>query len=361
MSFSGFDPNGPACANDNIFGLPSNEEESKVVLLPAPWEVTVSYGAGTARAAEHIFKASQQIDLYDSDVPLGWQSGFFMLPINRDILMRSDYLRKEAELYIHFRTEEGRLEENEFMQNGLEEVNKGSQLLNKWVYEETSRLLEQGKIVGLIGGDHSTPLGYYKALGEKYPDFGILHIDAHLDLRKGYEDFIYSHASIMYNALHEVPQIKKLVSVGVRDYCLEELQEAKKQGARVKIFFEHDLKQKQYEGTSWQMQCDEIIDSLPQNVYLSLDIDGLDPKLCPHTGTPVPGGLEIGQLFYLIKKVLDSGRHLIGFDVVEVGFGTEEFDANVGARVIFKLCNLSVRNLTGQQKTVPLPSAEGHG
>lgn len=359
MSFSGFDPNAPACANSNIFGLPSHEADSRVVLLPVPWEVTVSYGAGTARAPEHIFRASQQIDLYDCDVPLGWQAGFYMLPASKDILRRSDYLRKEAELYIHFQTEEGSLEENEFMQNGLKEVNKGSRELNKWVYNESRRLLQNNKIVGLIGGDHSTPLGYYKALAEKYPAYGILHIDAHLDLRKSYEDFIYSHASIMYNALHEVPEIEKLVSVGARDYCLEEVTEAGRQGDRVKIFFDQYLKRKAYEGATWRTLCDEIIEALPEKVYLSLDIDGLDPKLCPCTGTPVPGGLEIGQLYYLIKKVQDSGRQLIGFDVVEVGFGHDEYDANVGARVIFKLCNLLVSGIAGTPDHIP-PGMQGN-
>ncbi|MGH2643304.1 MAG: agmatinase family protein, partial [Chitinophagaceae bacterium] len=336
--------NGPAAANGNIFGLPFTEEEAQVILLPVPWEVTVSYGTGTARAAEHILRASQQIDLYDYDVPAGWKKGFFMKPVNKEILMRSDYLRKEAELYIHFQIEEGnKLEINEFMQNGLHEVNKGSEELNAWVYQQTKELLEKNKLVGLIGGDHSSPLGYFKAIGEKYGDFGILHIDAHLDLRKSYEDFTYSHASIMYNALSEIPKVNKLVTVGARDYCEEELQMVKSEGERVSVFFDHYLKEQQYEGTSWQSICEEIIEQLPEKVYLSLDIDGLDPKLCPHTGTPVPGGLEIGQLFYLVNKVINSGRQLIGFDLVETGYAQDEFDANVSARVLFKLCNLIVK------------------
>jgi agmatinase len=343
MALPGFDPNAPASANNNIFGLPFSEEQSRVVLLPVPWEVTVSYGTGTARAPEGIFRASQQIDLYDQDVPTGWQKGFFMRPVEKAILMRSDYLRKEAELYIHFQLEEGNLEENEFMQNGLHEVNKGGEELNSWVYKQTRELLNKNKLVGLIGGDHSTPLGFYRALGEQYPGFGILHIDAHLDLRKGYEDFTYSHASIMYNALQEVPQIQKLVSVGARDYCQEELSMVSRQGERVRVFFDQYLKERRYEGETWSAICDEIIEQLPAQVHLSLDIDGLDPKLCPHTGTPVQGGMESGELFYLMKKVVDTGRQLIGFDVVEVGFDHDEYDANVGARVVFKLCNLMVR------------------
>jgi agmatinase len=355
-----FDPNGPASIHHNIFGLPFSEEESALVLLPVPWEVTVSYRAGAARAPEQIFNASQQIDLYDLDNPLGWQKGFFMRPIDKDILMRSDYLRKEAELFIHFQHEGGKLQDNEFMQNSLYEVNHGGEELNRWVYGQTRELLKKNKRVGLIGGDHSSPLGYYQALGETYPDFGLLHIDAHLDLRKNYEEFTYSHASIMYNALEQVPAISKLVSVGIRDCCEEELTRAAQYAQRVQVFFDQDLKEKQYEGASWQSLCEEIISTLPEKVYISLDIDGLDPKLCPHTGTPVPGGMESGQFCYLVKKMIESGRELIGFDVVEVASSPDDYDANVGARMIFKLCNLMVGQdaEAARPRHIPAPGLE---
>lgn len=355
MPLCGFDPNGPACRHANVFGLPFSEKEARVVLLPVPWEVTVSYGDGTSRAPEHIFRASQQIDLYDRDFPRGWEKGFFMRPVDKNILKRSDYLRKEAELYINFQLDDGKLEDNEFMQNGLHEVNRGGVELNAWVEAQCAELLDAGKLVGLIGGDHSTPLGYYRALGARYPGFGILHIDAHMDLRKCYEEFQYSHASIMYNALEEVPALSKLVSVGIRDCCQEELAYAADRKDRVSVFFDQDLKRARYEGGTWKEACDRIIDALPENVYISLDIDGLDPKLCPHTGTPVMGGLEVDEAFYLFRRVVESGRRLIGFDVVEVGFSHDEYDANVGARVIFKLCNLLVSQQSApQQKSAPV-------
>ena len=94
--------------------------------------------------------------------------------------------------------------------------------------------------------------------------------------------------------------------------------------------------------TTTIMSTDEIVNNLPQKVYISFDIDGLDPKLCPHTGTPVQGGFEAEQIFYLFKKVLQSGRNMIGFDLNEVGISADEWDENVGARVLFKLCNLMV-------------------
>src|SRR5262249_27578872 len=101
-------------------------------------------------------------------------------------------------------------------------------------------------------------------------------------------------------------------------------------------------KERQYEGETWKSIVDEIVNHLPQNVFVSFDIDGLDPKLCPHTGTPVAGGFEAEQIFYLLKKLLQSGRRMIGFDLNEVGVSNDEFDENVGARVLYKLCNLLI-------------------
>ena len=339
---SQFDPNSVGNPNNNIFGLPFTEEESRLVILPVPWEVTVSYNAGTARAPEHVFKASLQVDLFDPEFKDEWKQGYFMRSSDRKILMKSDYLRKEAELYINYIAGGEDVNANKFMCKTLKEVNAGGLLLNEWVYEQTKDLMAAGKLVALLGGDHSTPLGYFKAIAEKYEDFGILQIDAHCDLRVAYENFVYSHASVMYNALKEIPQLKKLVQVGVRDYCEEEWNFINANADRVTTFFEKDIKERLYEGDSWQQITNQIIDQLPANVFISFDIDGLDPKLCPHTGTPVQGGFETEAIFYLFKKIQKSGRKIVGFDLNEVGISQDEWDENVGARCLFKLCNLLV-------------------
>ena len=337
---SQFDPNSVGNPNNNIFGLPFSEDEAALVIVPVPWEVTVSYNAGTARAADHIFNASLQVDLFDNEFNDEWRKGFFMRIPDKKILTKSDYLRKEAELYINYISHGEIVAENKFMCKTLRDINEGSLFLNNWVYEQTRDLLQKGKMVGLLGGDHSTPLGFFKAIAEKHEDFGILQIDAHMDLRKAYEGFNYSHASIMYNALQEIPQLKKLVQVGIRDYCDEELAYMQQSGGRVVAFFDKDIKERQYEGENWKTITDEIVDSLPQNVFISFDIDGLNPKLCPHAGTPVHGGFEVQEIYYLFKKVVKSGRKLIGFDLNEVGISHDEWDENVGARILYKLCNL---------------------
>lgn len=341
-NLSTFDPNSVGNPNNNIFGLPFTEENAALILLPVPWEVTVSYTAGTARAAEHICKASLQVDLIDTDVQDGWKQGFYMRDIDKKILMKSDYLRKEAELFINYISQGEEVLDNKFMCKIIKEINEGSEFLNNWVYEQTKELLHNNKLVGVIGGDHSTPLGFYKAIAEKHGNFGILQIDAHCDLRRAYENFKYSHASIMYNALEEIPELIKLVQVGIRDYSPMEYDYIKNSNERVSTYFDKYIKEQIYEGAPWRQIVDDIVSKLPQKVYISFDIDGLDPKLCPHTGTPVHGGLEAEQVFYLFKKVIESGRQLVGFDLNEVGFSPNEWDENVGARVLFKLCNLMV-------------------
>jgi agmatinase len=337
-----FDPNSVGNPSNNIFGLPFSEEDSALVILPVPWEVTVSYKAGTARAPEHLCKASVQVDLIDADVKEGWKKGFYMRDIDRKVLMKSDYLRKEAELFINYISRGEEVEANKFMSKTLKEVNAGSLFLNDWVYEQTKELLQKDKLVGLVGGDHSTPLGFLKAIAEKHGKFGIIQIDAHCDLRVAYENFTYSHASIMYNALEEIPQLVKLVQVGVRDYSESENDYIVNSNKRVITYFDKEIKERMFEGDSWKKIADEIVKHLPDKVYISFDIDGLDPKLCPNTGTPVQGGFEAEQIFYVFKKILESGRKLIGFDLSEVGISTNEWDENVGARVLFKLCNLMV-------------------
>ncbi|HRP30883.1 MAG TPA: agmatinase family protein [Agriterribacter sp.] len=342
MDISKFDPNSSGNPNYNIFGLPFTEEDARLVVLPVPWEVTVSYLAGTARAPERIKKASLHVDLFDPDVPDGWKQGFHLREPDKKILFKSDYLRKEAELVIDFISQGQQVNDNRFMCKALKEVNEGSAFLNGWVYDQTKALLDNGKLVGLLGGDHSTPIGFYKAMAEKYNDFGILQIDAHCDLRKAYLQFTHSHASIMYNALHEIPQLTRLVQVGVRDFSQSEWEYITNSNNRVVTYLDKQIKERQFEGVSWQYLTDEIINHLPQNVFISFDIDGLNRTLCPHTGTPVPGGFEAEQLFYLFRRVLESGRRLIGFDLCEVGISSNEWDENVGARVLFKLCNLMV-------------------
>lgn len=329
-----YDPSGVGVVG-RLFGLPFEQDSADLIVLGVPWEVTVSYNAGTARGVEAVLNASSQLDLYDFDNPDGWKQGIFMPEISQDILDRSDKLRIDAAKIID-RLSIGEDLDTELAQL-LETVNQGCESLNQWLFEQADRILKQGKRVAVIGGDHSVPLGYLRAIAQHHENFGILHIDAHADLREAYEGFEYSHASIMYNVLN-LPQMTKLVQVGIRDVCLDEVNLIRGSSGRISTYFDAMLKQKQYAGVPWLETCQQIVSELPQAVYISVDMDGFDPKLCPMTGTPVPGGLELEQAFCLFREVVNSGRKVIGFDVVEVG--NAEWDGNVAARTIYKLCNL---------------------
>jgi agmatinase len=331
---SKFDPNAPG-ASGNLFGLPFTPENADVIIVPVPWEVTVSYNTGTVEGPQAIFDASSQVDLAMKDIPDAWKLGICMLPVPENLIEESARLRELAVRHIAA-IEQGA--QTDTSNPITTKINEASENLNIYVKSTVQKWMKAGKLVGLVGGDHSTPLGFIRALAETYNRFGILQIDAHADLRKAYEGFTYSHASIMYNAL-KLPAVGRLVQVGIRDYCDEELGVLQRAGARVITYFDDDIKQQIYEGKSWATVCDHIINNLPNEVYISFDIDGLNPKLCPNTGTPVPGGLEFEQVIFLLKRLVKSGRKIIGFDLNEVAPGEGDWDANVGARLLYNLCN----------------------
>ena len=182
-SINNFDPNGICLDNGNFAGLPFDEETADIILLPIPWEVTVSYNAGTAGGPENIREGSLQLDLFDPDIKDAWKQGIFMRESSDAWWQKSDDLRELAEEYIGL-LEKGEAIDAPFLQSIAERVNKGTDDMVRWVHGETNHLLKKGKLVGLIGGDHSTPLGYLQALSEMNPEgFGILQIDAHCDLR----------------------------------------------------------------------------------------------------------------------------------------------------------------------------------
>jgi agmatinase len=335
-----FDPNGVGLNNGHFIGLPFTEEEAELVLLPVPWDVTVSYADGTANGPANILDASSQLDLLDPFVKEAWKMGLYMRHPDIYWFNKSQQLRPKAQAYIEFLENGGDLATSPAMQDILAEINTACAELRAWVRQETTALLDQGKLVGLVGGEHSVPLGYLDALAQRYPGMGILQIDAHMDLRKAYEGFTYSHASIFYNAL-QINDISKLVQVGIRDYCEAEERIVAESGHRVVVFYDHELKARIYEGEPYHVICQEIVSKLPQHVYISFDIDGLLPFLCPNTGTPVPGGLDFNQALYLIRQVVESGRKIIGFDLCEVAGQPHEWDGNVGARVLYRLANLA--------------------
>jgi agmatinase len=343
VAVAAFDPSS-AALHDGIYGLPFTPDEARVVLVPVPWEATVSYGAGTAEGPAAILKASRQVDLLDRETGRPYEAGIAMLEIPAHIRQWSDEARGKAAPVIAA----GGPGDDAVLKRAVAEVDALGERMNAWVYDQVRGRLEQGKLVGVVGGDHSVPFGAIRAVAEKHPGVGLLHFDAHADLRRAYEGFRWSHASIMYNVL-ELPDVSRIVQVGIRDYSDEEDQTIRANPERVKVHFDPDLRRALFDGESFSRVAGRVVADLPQQVYVSFDIDGLDPALCPHTGTPVLGGLSFAEISALLRTVVASGRRIVGFDLNEVApdpAGRSEWDANVGARVLYKEIGFALMSQT---------------
>lgn len=340
MENNTFNPNSTACTDSGLFGLPFDDSQSNIVIIPVEWELTTSYNRGTVNGPKAIYSASLQVDLHHHDFPDLWKKGIWMDSFPKELRQLHDSLIPSAQIIIEA-AETGDLDKNpDSYISVYQKIAVATEIKNEWLKGRIAFWKNKGKIVGLVGGDHSIPLAYHQYLAEQNLNYGIMMTDAHLDLRNAYEGFKYSHASIFYNTL-KFKNVTKLVQVGIRDYCHEEAEFVDNQSERVSVFFDRDIRTRMFEGETWSKIVNEIIENLPDNVYVSVDIDALDPKLCPNTGTPVPGGMEFEELMYLFNRLKKSGKNIIGFDLCEVSPGDDEWDGNVGARVLFHLCGLA--------------------
>jgi len=336
LKIDNFDPNGVGIHNGRFIGLPFDEEDAQVVLIPAPWDLTVSYNDGTHSGPENILESSYQLDLYDDYVESAWKMGLFMQQADSNIISENNKLRPLAENFIAALESESQISEE--LLSDVEKINTACEAMLQKLQQKCEKILVSNQLFGLIGGDHSIALAGIRACATQHDNFGILQIDAHMDLRKAYEGFIYSHASIFYNAV-QVKQVAKLVQVGIRDYCQEEVDFAKLHNDRISLYTDTAISEKKFNGLNFHDICLEICRCLPEKVYVSFDIDGLKPAFCQHTGTPVPGGLSFSEAKYLLKTLVIKGHKIIGFDLCEVAAKGHEYDGNVGARLTYLLAN----------------------
>ena len=343
MSKSTIDPNAKASAKDGIYGLPFKEKDSKVIYIPIPWDVTTSYQAGTANGPEAILQASPQIDFFDLDFIDAYQAGLFMLKPDAKIKRLGIEGRKLAKKIID--ADDEQIKKSKVLKDSLTKVNQLSDQLNDYVYKTAKKYLDNNQIPVFVGGDHSTPFGAIKAYAEKYKNFGVLHFDAHSDTRFAYMGFNHSHASIMFNVMDQIKGVNKLVQVGIRDFCEQEY-DYTKANKKIDVYFDQHLQKRKLSGENFASIAKEIVAKLPENIYISFDIDGLDPRYCPHTGTPVPGGLEYHEVLCVINEIINQKKKLVGFDLVEVAPNPknkhDEWDANVGMRLLYKMTGASL-------------------
>lgn len=276
----------------NYLGIPeefSAFAKSRYVILPVPYEGTVTYGEGTQYGPNAIIEASQEVELFDDE--LGIES--YKVGVHTSV--------------------------------PTEITRKGPELQNEILYKRCKELLAHDKKFIMLGGEHSISYGPVRACLEKYPDLTVLQIDAHADLRDGYLGHKFSHAAVM-RRIRDLT--KKTVSVGIRNYSIEEHEYIR--ADKVKIFPGMET----HCNPNW---IDDVLATLSGDLYITIDLDGFDPSLVPATGTPEPGGLLWYPTLQLLRCAV-AKCNLVAFDVVELapieGYHAADF---LAAKLIYKL------------------------
>lgn len=284
--------------NRNFLGIEkkySSYENSEIVIVSAPFEKTVSYGKGTKNGPKEILNASHFVEFYDEEMcnELCFQKGICTLePMSINRLTPANAI--------------------------------------KAIYNEVATHLKANKFVVTLGGEHSISSAPIKAHLEKYPDLTILQFDAHSDLRQKYEGTKYSHASVMARVAEMTFNI---VQVGIRAQAVEEAFFIRNN--KIKTFYARDIRSGKF-GNNWESK---VLKTLGENVYITFDVDGLDPSVIQATGTPEPGGLFWDETMNLLKMV-GLKKNIVGFDVVELAPSVNHPTSNfVAAKLVYKLLN----------------------
>ncbi len=278
----------------------SSYNSSKIVILSAPFEKTVSYGKGTANGPKEILKASHYVEFYDEE-------------FDRELVFEKGIATLTELKFKDMSTKKG--------------INK--------IYKQVKELIADNKFVVTLGGEHSLSSAPAKAHFEAYENLSILQIDAHSDFRDEYEGSKYSHASVMARVAEFT---KDIVQVGIRAQCIEESKFIKENG--IKTYYMRDIRTGKH-GEDWQQR---VLDDLKENVYVTFDVDGLDPSVITATGTPEPGGLLWDETMNLFRMIGEK-KNIVGFDVVELAPSKyHESSSFVTAKLVYKLLNYSFIN-----------------
>lgn len=280
----------------NYFGLPeeySSPENSKVVILPVPYEATTSYGMGTKNGPAAILDASQQVELFDDEL---WVESYKVGINTGDEIKMSPVTATTKQPFVELQ-------------------------------DAVRPLVEFSKFPIVLGGEHSLTLGAVKACTHKYPDLSILQIDAHCDLRPSYEGNPHSHASVAYQ-LYKTLKRPLITQVGIRNVSSDEVAWMEEEQPNINIFWARNK-------DKWNFH--DIVETLSDNVYLTVDLDGLDSGIMPATGTPEPGGMDWYHLMELIKQVCVR-KNVVACDIVELspikGLHAPDF---LAAKLMYKI------------------------
>lgn len=303
-----------------------------VLIYPIPWDLTTSNRAGTASAPLEIKKAMHQLDSSHPFVKTPVDITF--LPENKRILdMQQQYSAVSRDI-INTQHIHGTLTTEQ--KNYLNEINLACVKMHAEVFNDCNNRTDP---ILLCGGEHGVGVGFIDTIPED--SFGILQIDAHMDCRISYLGYTASHASVIthYSSCH---QVSSITQVGIRDFDQSEKKFQDQSQTDFYVFYDYEMHKKIFHGTTWHDICTSIIQTLPNNVFLSIDVDGLSPSNSPSTGTPVSGGISYNQWVYLMELVFRN-RTIVGAELVEVGCHDHSpLDVLLGARMIHVLSGMLV-------------------
>lgn len=258
---------------------------SKIVLIPVAYDGTSTWQKGADKGPKAFLEASENMELYD--------------------------IETDSEVY----------REGIFLADTIEGIEDPEAVVNE-VHDQTKAFIKKNKFVTIFGGEHSISIGTIRAFNECFDNLSVLHIDAHADLRKEYEGTPYNHACAMY----EANTTTNLVQVGIRSMDISE----KRVMNTDKVFFAHDMAVQDY----WM---DEVLDQLTENVFISFDLDALDPSIMPSTGTPEPGGLLYYETLDFLRRVFEE-KTVVGFDMVELCPNENEKSSDfLAAKLYYKM------------------------
>ena len=334
-----FDPDAAAQPGSGIFGLPHGPEDASVHVLGVPFDATTSYRRGAPHGPEAVVAASVQVDLFDRLFGRPWEEGIWYRADDGAIAGWNERARALADPVIAAGGADPDSHEHAHL---LAELSELGGRVNGLTEEFTAECLAEERLPVLLGGDHSVPFGGIRAAARAHPGMGVLHFDAHADLRVAFEGFEWSHASIFHNVLEQVPGIASLVQVGVRDLGHAEALRCDTD-PRVHTLFDDQWAEVIAHGRDRREAVRAHLDHLPTDVWISFDVDGLSPDLCPNTGTPVPGGLDWHAAMQWLEELVLRGHRVVGIDLCEVAPGPDAgpegagWDAVVGARLLYRL------------------------
>jgi agmatinase len=274
--------------NNNYAGIPDNYaklENSKIVLIPVPYDGTSTWQKGANKGPKAFLEASENMELYD--------------------------IETDSEVY----------KEGIYLADSIVENSSPEKMVNE-VHQITKKYINKNKFVTLFGGEHTISIGTIRAFNECFDNLTVLQIDAHADLRDQYQGTLYNHACAVY----EANQTTNLVQVGIRSMDISE----KRRMNLDKVFFAHDMALNEF----WM---DDVIDQLTQNVFITFDLDAIDPSLLPSTGTPEPGGLFYYETLEFLKRVFKE-KNVVGFDMVELCPNEHEKSSDfLAAKIYYKM------------------------